>query len=73
MRKNQYVVRVGGQWGVRAESSKRLTGIFDTQGEAIAAGRDIAENQRTELRIQGRKARFREGWSYCNDPFPPRG
>ena len=61
------------QWGVRAEGSKRLTTICDQQGDAIAAGREIARNQQSELRIQGRDGRFREAWSYGNDPFPPRG
>ncbi|MBI2929734.1 MAG: DUF2188 domain-containing protein [Verrucomicrobia bacterium] len=73
MHQNQYVVRVGSQWAVRAEGSKRLTGVFDTQGEAIAAGRDIAEQQRSEPHIQDRDGCSREAWSCGNDPFPPRG
>jgi hypothetical protein len=71
--KNQYVVRTGDGWGVRGEGSKRLTAAFDTQAEAIERGRDIARNQHSELRIQGRDARFREAWSYGNDPYPPKG
>lgn len=71
--KNQYVVRNGERWGVRGEGNSRLTQTFDTQREAIAFGRDIARNQEAELRIQGRDARFREAWSYGNDPFPPKG
>lgn len=71
--KNQYVVRTGEGWGVRGEGNERLTGRFDTQAEAIEAGREIARNQGAELRIQGRDGRFREGWSYGNDPYPPEG
>lgn len=71
--KNQYVVRNGERWGVRGEGNSRLTQTFDTQREAIAFGRDIARNQEAELRIQGRDARFREAWSYGNDPYPPKG
>lgn len=71
--KNQYVVRHGDQWGVRGEGNNRLTGVFDTQYEAIDRGRDIARNQQSELRIQGSDAKFREAWSYGNDPFPPKG
>jgi hypothetical protein len=52
---------------------KRLTTIYNQQGNAIAVGREIARNQHSELRIQGRDGRFREAWSYGNDPFPPRG
>jgi hypothetical protein len=71
--KNQYVVRAGDRWGVRGEGNSRLTRSFDTQKEAIAAGRDIAKNQQAELRIQGSDAKFREAWSYGNDPYPPKG
>jgi len=71
--KNQYVVRNGERWGVRGEGNSKLTQTFDTQREAIAFGRDIARNQEAELRIQGRDARFREAWSYGNDPYPPKG
>lgn len=71
--RNQYVVRHGDRWGVRGEGSDRLTKGFDRQSEAIAFGRNVARNQRTELRIQGESGRFREAWSYGNDPFPPKG
>ena len=71
--KNQYVVRDGDKWGVRGEGNERLTRSFDTQREAINHGRDIARNQSSELRIQGRNGQFREAWSYGNDPFPPKG
>jgi len=71
--KNQYVVRNGNGWGVRGEGNNRLTGAYNTQAEAIARGREIARNQGSELRIQGTDARFREAWSYGNDPYPPKG
>ncbi|MDF3384726.1 MULTISPECIES: DUF2188 domain-containing protein [Roseobacteraceae] len=71
--KNQYVVRHGDKWGVRGEGNQRLTREFDTQREAIDHGRGIARNQESELRIQGRDARFREAYSYGNDPYPPKG
>lgn len=71
--KNQYVVRHGDQWAVRGEGNERRTRIFDTQREAIEFGRSIAQRQESELRIQGRDARFRDAYSYGNDPFPPEG
>lgn len=71
--KNQYVVRNGSNWGVRGEGNERLTRTFETQREAIEHGRELARNQGSELRIQGRDARFREAWSYGNDPYPPKG
>lgn len=71
--KNQYVVRNGNGWGVRGEGNSRLTARCDTQAEAIGIGREIAQNQGSELRIQGQSGHFREAWSYGNDPFPPKG
>lgn len=72
-KKNQYVVKSGNGWGVRGEGNDRLTKSFDTQREAIGYGREIAQNQQSELRIQGQDGKFREAWSYGNDPYPPIG
>ncbi len=71
--KNQYVVRNGAGWGVRGEGNGRLTGSFETQGQAIERGRELAQNEHSELRIQGENGKFREAWSYGTDPFPPKG
>lgn len=72
-KKNQYVVRDGNGWGVRGEGNTRLTGSYETQREAIDRARPIAQNNQSELRIQGRDGKFRESWSYGNDPYPPKG
>lgn len=72
-RKNQYVVRDGNGWGVRGEENSRLSRSFERQSEAIDYGRSGAMAEGSELRIQGRDARFREAWSYGNDPYPPKG
>jgi hypothetical protein len=71
--KNQYVVRNGENWGVRGEGNGRLTANYATQQEAISRGREIARSEGSELRIQGENGRFREAWSYGNDPYPPKG
>lgn len=68
----QHVVPVGDDWGVRGERNSRLTEIFDTQAEAIDAGKEIAQNQDTELIIHGRDGQIRARESYGSDPFPPR-
>lgn len=73
MGKNQYVVKNGEGWGVRGEGNGRLTKSFDTQRDAIEYARPIARSQKSELRIQDAEGRFREGWSYGNDPHPPKG
>ncbi len=72
MGKNQHVVPVDGDWGVRGEGNERLTSIHDTQAEAIDAAREIAINQESEVVIHDRHGRIRDKDSYGNDPFPPR-
>jgi hypothetical protein len=72
MGKNQHVVPVEGEWGVRGERNERLTSIHPTQGEAIDAAREIAINQRSEVVIHRRDGTIRDKDSYGNDPLPPR-
>lgn len=69
--KDQHVVPVGGDWGIRGENNSRLTEVFDTQREAIDAAREIAINQQAELVIHGRDGRIRDKDSFGNDPNPP--
>ena len=72
-KRNHYVVRSGDAWGVRGEGGERLVRRTQTQAEAIRLGRDLASRSGGELRIQGMDGKFREAWSYGNDPFPPKG
>jgi hypothetical protein len=72
-RNAQHVVPRDGKWAVRKGGSDRVTRVFETQGEAVAAGRDIARNQRSELVIHGADGLIRERRSSGNDPFPPKG
>ena len=71
--KGQHVVPRDSGWAVRRSGSEKATKIFDTQREAIAQGRKIAQNQRTELYIHGSDGRIRERDSYGRDPHPPEG
>lgn len=73
MGKNQWVVPHGEKWGVKGEGNRRVTSLHDTQAQAIEAARGIAENQRSEMFIQGQDGRIRERNTYGSDPFPPRG
>lgn len=72
MGKNQHVVPVDGEWGVRGEGNGRLTSLHDTQAEAIEAAREIAINQSSEVVIHRRDGRIRDKDSYGSDPVPPR-
>ncbi|GGE38879.1 hypothetical protein GCM10011367_11640 [Marinicauda pacifica] len=69
----QHVSPRGQGWAVRRAGASRATVVVDTQEEAIARAKAIAQRQGTELYIHGRDGRIRERNSYGNDPFPPRG
>lgn len=70
---NQHVVPHNREWAVRSAGSKRVTLTRGTQREAIAAGKGIATNQKSELLVHGRNGQIRARNSYGKDPFPPRG
>ncbi len=72
-KESQHVVLRDGKWAVRRTGAKKARKRFDTQKEAIEAGREIARRQRTELYIHGEDGRIRERNSYGKDPFPPKG
>ena len=70
----QHVVRRDGKWAVRRTGANRARRRFDTQEEAIDAGRAIARRERTVLYIHGEDGRIRERNSFGDDdPFPPKG
>ncbi len=71
MGKNVHVVPSNGKWGVKGEGNQKMTALTDTQAEAIAKARQIAQNQQSELIIHGRNGRIRERDSHGNDPYPP--
>lgn len=73
MTKNQHVVPRNDGWAVKGAGNSRATSVHDTQAEAIARAREIAQNQQSELLIHGRDGRIRARDSYGNDPFPPKG
>lgn len=73
MGKNQHVVPVDGQWGVKGEGNDKYTALYDTQAEAIARAREISRNQGSELLIHGKDGRIRERDSHGHDPYPPKG
>lgn len=72
-RKNQHVVPRGDEWAVIGAGNSRATATFETQEDAIAAAREIASNQKSELVIHGRDGRIRGKNTYGKDPVLPRG
>ncbi|QYU58174.1 DUF2188 domain-containing protein [Weissella confusa] len=71
---NQHVTPDGqGGWKVQGAGNSRATQHFNTQAEAITRGRQIAQNQQSELFVHGRNGQIRERNTYGNDPYPPKG
>jgi len=73
IKKNQHVVLHGDNWAVKGAGNSKATSVHPTQAEAIQRGREIAQNQKSELLIHGENGRIREKNSYGNDPYPPKG
>lgn len=73
MKTNQHVVPVKGEWGVRGAGNTRLTSVHSKQSDAIAAARQISQNQGTELLIHNRQGVIRARDSHGNDSCPPKG
>ncbi|MBL8564322.1 MAG: DUF2188 domain-containing protein [Hyphomicrobiaceae bacterium] len=71
--RNQHVVPHRDRWAVRPEGGSRASSTHDTQREAIDRGRQVAQNQGTELLVHGRDGRIRARDSHGKDPNPPRG
>ncbi len=69
---NQWVSPRGDNWGVHSEGSKRDTGVFETQREAIERAREIAIRKRSEVIVQRPDGRIRSKDSYGKDPCPPK-
>jgi Uncharacterized protein conserved in bacteria (DUF2188) len=72
-KKNQHIVPHGDDWAVKGAGNSKATSVHPTQAEAINRGKEIAQNQKSELLIHGKNGRIREKNSYGNDPYPPKG
>lgn len=72
---DRYVVKDGDNWAVKKADAERVSGKFDTQGEAETFAKNVVANLGGgEVRIQGRDGRWRDSDTIPpgNDPFPPR-
>lgn len=72
-RRNQHVVPHPQGWAVKGAGNERATSVHPTQAAAIAAGRDLARSQGSELLIHRENGQIRARNSYGNDPYPPEG
>ena len=71
-RNNVHIVQRDKGWGTLREGGQRATEVFDTQEQAIRAGRQMARQGQGELLIHGEDGRIRARDSYGNDPSPPK-
>lgn len=73
MGKNIHITRRKSEdkWAVIGEGDARASSLHDTQGEAVDAGRPLAEKNKSELVIHDRNNKIRDKDSFGNDPFPP--
>lgn len=71
-RKNVHVVQRDNGWGTVREGAQRATQVYDTQAQAIQAGRQMARKAQGELLIHGEDGRIRARDSFGNDPHPPK-
>ncbi len=71
-KRNQHVVPARDGWAVKGAGAQKATKVFDTQREAIAAARQIAVSQRSELLIHGKNGKIRDKNTYGRDPHPPK-
>ncbi len=72
--KHYHVSRADGSgWKTQREGSERASAVTRTQREAIDRGRDLAKQTHGELRIHGEDGKFREAYSYGNDPRKSKG
>lgn len=71
--KNQHVVPHTEGWAVKGAGNERATSVHPTQREAVAAAREIARNQGSELFVHGENGQIRERNTYGSDPYPPKG
>jgi Uncharacterized protein conserved in bacteria (DUF2188) len=52
-RKNVHIVQRDSGWGTLREGGQRATQVFDTQTQAIQAGRQMAREGQGELLVHG--------------------
>ena len=69
-RKPQVAVepRSDGRWAVQTDSTQRADSLHDRKSDAIARGRALAGNKKTELVIKDERGRIAGKDSHGNDP-----
>ncbi|MBM4353879.1 MAG: DUF2188 domain-containing protein [Deltaproteobacteria bacterium] len=61
-----------GGWDVKQGGGLRSSGHFETKREAETRGREISQNQGSELVIHGKDGKIQRTDSHGHDPCPPK-
>lgn len=61
-----------GGWNVKKGGSTKASVHCDTKAEAVNRGREISQNQRSELVIHNRDGKIANSDSHGHDPCPPK-
>ena len=61
-----------GGWDVKRNNAKRASAHTDKKVDAVKAGRQISQNQRTEFVVHRKDGVIQNADSHGNDPCPPR-
>jgi hypothetical protein len=68
-----HTVHRNGQWVNEVEGGERASSAHATKDEAVARGRQLAQNQATEHVVHNLDGTIGYRNSYGNDPYPPAG
>lgn len=71
-KKSNHVVPSSSRWVVKKSGAERASKTFDTKEKAIAYGRELSKNEKTELYIHKSNGMIQNRNSYGNDPYPPK-
>ena len=65
--------RNNGRWAVQTDGTQRADSLHDRKSDAVARGRELAENKQAELVIKNELGRIAAKDSHGNDPRRSRG
>ena len=61
-----------GGWDIKRGGAERATNHFDKKTDAVERGREVSQNQKTELRIHNKDGKIAQSDSHGHDPNPPK-
>lgn len=65
--------RSNGDWAVQTDGTQRADSLHERKSDAVARGRELAQNKQTELIIKNEGGKIASKDSYGNDPRRSRG